>query len=64
MGIVPELASSRFAVARCGWGVAPWLALSGNTINGEEAFQIRLVDRVVPDEQVAHRSARRRFRKG
>ena len=52
MGIVPELASSRFAVARCGWGAASWLALSGNTISGEEAARINLVDRVVADDQV------------
>ena len=52
MGIVPELASSRFAVARCGWGAASWLALSGNTISGEEAAMINLVDRVVADDQV------------
>ena len=52
MGIVPELASSHFAVARCGWGAASWLALSGNTITGEEAAKINLVDRVVPDDQV------------
>lgn len=52
MGIVPELASSRFAVARCGWGAASWLALSGNTITGEEAGRINLVDLVVADDQV------------
>ncbi len=27
MGLVPELASSHFLVARCGWGAASWLAL-------------------------------------
>jgi enoyl-CoA hydratase/carnithine racemase len=32
MGLVPELASSHFLVARCGWGAASWLALSGTTI--------------------------------
>lgn len=52
MGIVPELASSRFAVARCGWGAASWLGLSGTTVSGDEAFQIKLVDRVVADDQV------------
>jgi 2-(1,2-epoxy-1,2-dihydrophenyl)acetyl-CoA isomerase len=49
MGLVPELASSHFLVARCGWGAASWLALSGATIQGEEAADLRLVDRVVDD---------------
>ncbi|CAB4695415.1 MAG: enoyl-CoA hydratase [Actinobacteria bacterium] len=52
MGLVPELASSHFLVARCGWGSASWLALSGTTILGDEAARIRLVDRAVPAEQV------------
>lgn len=52
MGLVPELASSHFLVARCGWGAASWLALSGATILAEEALQMRLVDRVVPVERV------------
>ena len=46
MGLVPELASSHFLAARCGWGAASWLALSGTTIDGTEAARIRLVDRV------------------
>ena len=53
MGLVPELASSHFLVARCGWGGASWLALSGVTIDGREAERIRLVDRVVDDDVVA-----------
>jgi enoyl-CoA hydratase/carnithine racemase len=52
MGLVPELASSHFLVARCGWGAASWLALSGTTVQGEEAFELGLVDRVVDDDQV------------
>lgn len=52
MGLVPELASSHYAVARCGWGNASWLALSGTTVNGEEAARLGLVDRVVPDGEV------------
>ena len=50
MGLVPELASSHFLVARCGWGNASWLALSGTTILGDEAKSIGLVDRVVADD--------------
>ena len=52
MGLVPELASSHFLVARCGFGAASWLALSGTTILAEEAAQLRLVDRAVPGEQL------------
>jgi enoyl-CoA hydratase/carnithine racemase len=52
MGLVPELASSHFLVARCGWGAASWLALSGATILADEALRLRLVDRVVPVERV------------
>jgi enoyl-CoA hydratase/carnithine racemase len=52
MGLVPELASSHFLVARCGWGAASWLALSGATVLAEEAQRIGLVDRVVAPERV------------
>lgn len=46
MGVVPELASSRFMFARCGFGTASELMLSGKTIDAEEALRIGLVDRV------------------
>jgi enoyl-CoA hydratase/carnithine racemase len=52
MGLVPELASSHFLVARCGFGAASWLALSGTTVLAEEAARLRLVDRVVAPEQL------------
>ena len=44
MGLVPELASSHFLVARCGFGNASWLALSGTTVLAEEAARLGLVD--------------------
>ncbi len=47
MGLVPELASSHFLVARCGLGHASELMLSGKTISATEAFELRLVDKVV-----------------
>jgi enoyl-CoA hydratase/carnithine racemase len=50
MGLVPELASSHFIVTRCGWGAASWLALTGTTVLADEAYRLRLVDRVVPAE--------------
>lgn len=52
MGLVTELASSHFLVARCGWGAASWLALSGTTVLGDEAARMRLVDRAVPADLV------------
>ena len=52
LGIVPELASTHFLVARCGYGAASWLALSGDTILGEEAERLRLVDRACEPGQV------------
>ena len=50
MGLVPELASSHFLVARCGFGAASELMLSGKTVTADEALQVRLVDRVVPHD--------------
>lgn len=50
MGLVPELASSHFLVARCGWGNASWLALSGALVQADEAKALGLVDRVVDPE--------------
>ena len=52
MGLVPELASSHFLVARCGWGNASYLALSGVTLPAEDAQPLGLVDRVVPGDDV------------
>ncbi|MFN0092990.1 MAG: enoyl-CoA hydratase/isomerase family protein [Acidimicrobiales bacterium] len=52
MGITPELASSHYLVARMGWGAASDLALTGRTIDAEEALALRLVDRVVPAEEL------------
>ncbi len=51
MGLVPELGSSHFLVARCGWGNASWLALTGEMVEATEARELGLVDRVCePDE--------------
>ena len=51
MGLVPELASSHFVVARCGFGAASWLALSGTTVLAEEAARLRLVDGSCPSNK-------------
>ncbi len=50
MGLVPELASSHFLVARCGMGAASELMLSGKTLTALEAKDIGLVDKVVAPE--------------
>src|SRR3954451_12829858 len=47
MGLVPELASSMFLPARCGWGAASDLMLSGRTVEGDEAVALVLADEVV-----------------
>ena len=44
MGLVPELASSRFLPNRCGWGAASDLMLSGRTIEAAEAVALGLAD--------------------
>ena len=51
MGLVPELASSHFLVARCGWGNASYLAL-GRHGAGRGGPRLGLVDRVVPASEV------------
>ncbi len=47
MGLVPELASSHYLVARCGFGQASELMLSGKTISAEEALEVNLIDKLV-----------------
>ena len=49
VGLVPELASTNFLVQRVGWGKASELSLTGETISGEEAARIGLVDHVADD---------------
>ena len=52
MGVVPELASSRFLFARLGFGQASELMLSGRTVEASEALSLGLVDAVVPGDQL------------
>jgi enoyl-CoA hydratase/carnithine racemase len=56
MGLVPELASSHFLTARCGFGAASWLALSGATVLAEEAKELGLVDHVTEPEELLGRA--------
>ena len=51
VGLVPELASTRWLAARVGFGRASDLFLSGRVIGGEEAHRIGLADRLAePDD--------------
>lgn len=59
MGLVPELASSHYLVARCGFGHASWLALSGTTVLGDEAARMGLVDAAVPASELLDETMRR-----
>ena len=47
MGVVTELASSHYLVQRMGWGNASEAALTARTIEGAEAVQLGLADRLV-----------------
>ena len=49
MGVVPELASSYYLVARAGFGLANRMMLTGETLDAAEAQRIGLVDELVPD---------------
>ncbi len=48
VGIVPELASSHYAVARLGFGKASEMMLSGKIYSGTEAYEMGLADHVAP----------------
>ena len=52
MGITPELASSHYLVSRTGWGAASDLALTGRIVDAPEALRLRLVDAVVPADEL------------
>lgn len=57
MGIVPELASSYYLVARAGFGLANRMMLTGETIDAVEAQRIGLVDELVSDaDSLLHRA--------
>ena len=52
VGVVPELASSRFLPQRVGFGAASDMMLSGRIIDAPEAERIGLVDELVDDEEL------------
>lgn len=56
MGITPELASSHFLISRTGWGAASDLALTGRIVDADEALAMRLVDAVVPHNELLART--------
>lgn len=47
LGLVPELASSYFVMARTGYGAANELMLTGKIVGAAEALALKLVDKVV-----------------
>ena len=49
MGVVPELASSYYLVARAGFGLANHMMLTGETLDAAEAQRIGLVDELVAE---------------
>jgi 2-(1,2-epoxy-1,2-dihydrophenyl)acetyl-CoA isomerase len=51
MGVVPELASSYYLVARAGFGLANRMMLTGETIDAAEAQRIGLVDELVENQE-------------
>jgi len=58
MGLVPELASSHFLVARMGFGPASEMCLTGRLYDAAECRERRLVDRVVEHEQLLDEALR------
>lgn len=56
MGLVPELASTKFLAARVGFGRASQLMLSGATLSGSDAQSCGLVDEAVTTDDVLDRA--------
>jgi enoyl-CoA hydratase/carnithine racemase len=56
MGLVPELASSHFLVQRMGFGRASEMCLTGRLYTAREAFDMGLVDHLVPHEQLLEKA--------
>ncbi|MCP5027638.1 MAG: enoyl-CoA hydratase [Actinomycetia bacterium] len=52
MGLVPELASSRFAPQRVGFGAASDLMLSGRMVDATEAVELGLADELCPHDDL------------
>ncbi len=56
MGLVPELASSHFLVQRMGFGRASEMCLTGRLYAAREAYDMDLVDHLVPHEQLQEKA--------
>jgi enoyl-CoA hydratase/carnithine racemase len=52
VGLVPELASTRFLAQRVGFGRAGEMCLTGGLYDGAEAHRIGLADRLTPPEEL------------
>lgn len=56
MGVVTELASSHFLVARVGFGAASEMCLTGRLYSAAEAYDYGLANHVVPADELMERS--------
>lgn len=52
MGLVPEFAASHFVERRVGFGAASRLLLTGEDLSAHDALELKLIDRVVPADQL------------
>ncbi len=56
MGVVPELASSHFLVARVGFGAASEMCLTGRLYSASEAHAFGLVNHIIPADELLART--------
>jgi enoyl-CoA hydratase/carnithine racemase len=54
LGIYPGFGGTQRTPRKVGVGLAKWLILSGKTLSANEAWQIGLIDRVVPPAELAN----------
>jgi enoyl-CoA hydratase len=50
LGVIPGFGGTQRLAGRVGWGVAKSMVFTGDTIKASDAFAIRLVDKVWPEE--------------
>jgi 2-(1,2-epoxy-1,2-dihydrophenyl)acetyl-CoA isomerase len=55
ISIIPDFGSSYFLCRRVGLAVAKELALTGRTIDAEEALRYNLINRIVPHEEISEK---------
>ncbi len=55
ISLIPDLGGSYFLAQRTGIARAKELALTGRTIDADEAFQLGLVNRIIPHEEISEK---------